>query len=233
MMLALILAQLMHTPAPFMTPTPVPVSERLVLQRDLDSANVGAQTRHDVLGAVVSDVTTGTDASVNADEPFPLGDGRALPIAILTFRAIDGGSIRADDSVRHLLAAMMTHNDANAADALLQRLGGIRAANASLRALGSTTLVFGAGGSMSATPSALAALIDASRNGSLLSSSSRTALLALLASFHASDLLFAVETHHLHTFVIVALHQAQGDAASARVVFHDVEDAVTKAATQF
>lgn len=132
---AFVLAQLMHTPAPFLTPTPTPISERVLLQRGLDDAAAHAKSVNAVLGATVLDLTTGAKASVDGHRSFPLGSARAIVMHALTAHTVGAGQ-----------SQQLT----------------VEQANTSLRAMGQTMLIGRDGATSFATPDALASFISSS-----------------------------------------------------------------------
>ena len=195
-MIAFLLAQLIPTPAPISIPTatPPPLSERAVLANGIDDAQVRAKNLGGTLGAVVIDLATGSSASVNADRSLPMQSVQKLPIAILIYRAIDAGTLRAsrpvevevgdtrtEYTVSELLALMVENSDNTAATALLRLLGGSDTANVALNALDYDGILIDPNDNGFAKPSVIAALLTDLHNGKLLSRGSQSALLEHLA----------------------------------------------------
>lgn len=176
-MMGMVLAQLLQTPRPLVTPAPLRATEGAVLVRALDDAAQRARRLHGVLGAIVVDLATGASAGHHADERFPLRGAQRLAIAVLAYRAIDAGQMRPSAT----LERMVLDNDAAAEATLLQALGGASAANADLRALGFGTIEVRQDDRGFATPATMASLLRAINSGPLLSDASRASLLALLA----------------------------------------------------
>jgi beta-lactamase class A len=194
--IAFLLAQLIPTPSPIAIPTatPPPISERALLSNGIDDAQAHARTLGGTLGAVIVDLATGSSASVNADQSLPMQSVQKLPIAILIYRAIDAGTLKASRAVRvevgntpaeytvsELIALMVENSDNTAATALLRMLGGSDAANAALHELNYDGILIDPNDNGFAKPSAIATLLTDLHNGKLLSGSSQSALLAHLA----------------------------------------------------
>ncbi len=158
------------TAFPLPSPTATSVSERGVLSDGLDSLAARAkQQTGGTLGAVVWDLATGVNIQRNAQLAFPMASVQKLPLAVLTFAAVDSGKLRLDESVelqprdivrqvspiadeyergrhsysvRELLTRMLQDSDNTAADAIYRILGGAEALNSSLDAIGIDGIVY-------------------------------------------------------------------------------------------
>ncbi len=146
------------------SPSPTPFSERGLLSSGLDAlaARVKAQTGG-TLGAVVWDLHNGINVQCNAQLAFPMASVQKLPLAVLTYAAIDSGEFQASQTIaiepadvvttvspiaqeyakgrraytlRELVARMLQDSDNTAADAIYRVLGGAQAINTSLTAMG-------------------------------------------------------------------------------------------------
>jgi PelA/Pel-15E family pectate lyase len=141
------------------------------------------------VGFAAVDLATGRALGLRAEQPFPTQSVFKLPIAVEVLLRVDAGKLRLDRAVEltradaragaatvtvpgrrtvgELLEAMVVSSDNVACDKLLALLGGPRAVDARMRALGvqGMTIRFseremGAGnGDNSATPAAVAALL--------------------------------------------------------------------------
>ncbi|HEV7179603.1 MAG TPA: serine hydrolase [Candidatus Baltobacteraceae bacterium] len=189
------------TPAPRPTST-APISERSMLDTQLDALSAQAlKTTGGTLGVVILDLGSGVRVERNAQMAFPLADLQRLPLAVLTYAAIDSGKVdpnRAGE-MRDLVARMLGVNDAAAANTLYADLGGADALNALLHAIGIDGVVyrtdeagleaqatagrtFAKGGDNAGSPDAIALMLTGLAKGELLSAPSRTALLDALAA---------------------------------------------------
>ena len=165
-----IVMQAIPTAVPLPSPTPTSVSERSVLSDGLDVLAARAkQETGGTLGAVIWDLGTGVNIQTSGEVAFPMASVQKLPLAVLTYAAIDDGKLRADQSIelqpadivkevspiaeeyqrgRHtysvheLVARMLQDSDNTAADALYRLLGGSQPINESLGALGIDGIVF-------------------------------------------------------------------------------------------
>ena len=195
------------SPAITQSATPRPLSERTMLQNGVADAQARARKLDGTLGAVVIDLATGATASLNADQSLPMQSVQKLPIVILIYRAIDDGkltpstdvTIQPHDIVRYasevadnypgrshytvseLAALAVEKSDNTAAQALLRLLGGAESANALLRALNYDAIVLDADDNGFAKPAMLATLLSDLQGGKLLSSTSQSAVLGMLA----------------------------------------------------
>ena len=210
MILALLLAQAIFTPGPIVTPPPAspsPLSERAAISQGLDEANAKAKSIGGTLGAVVIDLQTGSEADLNADEPFPMQSVQKLPIAVFMYRAIDDGRFKANQlitvthadlvpyvspvadafatrtsySISELLALMLEQSDNSAANVLLRLLGGADAVNARLRSLDYAGILIAPADAGYAKPATIAAFLSDLQAGKLMTVSSRASLLSLMS----------------------------------------------------
>lgn len=168
--LPLLAMQLVPTPVPTPSAVPTPVSERSVLSDRLDVLAARAKSETGgTLGAVIWDLGTGASVQRNGQMAFPMASVQKLPLAVLTYAAIDSGKLRADQqislkssdvvtqispiaqeyakgrrvyTVRELLDRMLKDSDNTAADALYRVLGGAADINTSLDALGFDGIVY-------------------------------------------------------------------------------------------
>jgi len=200
---------LFASPPVIATPAPTPSSERQLLRKGILDAGDRARAMGGVLGAVVIDFATGAVGELNGDVSMPMQSVQKLLIAIVTYGAVDRGTLALDsavtiepaDLVTHvspiadqfatgrktyrvdeLLHAMLVDSDNTAAKALTRTLGGIDALNARIRDLGFTTIVAGTDDDGVATPHAIGKVLTELVDGQLLRASSRAALVNTLAS---------------------------------------------------
>ncbi len=195
------------TPLIIQSATPRPLSERSMLENGIGDAQARARKLDGTLGAVVIDLATGSTASVNGDQSLPMQSVQKLPIAILIYRRVDAGTlastadvtiqqqdvvqnvsdvaenypVRTQYTVSELAALMIEKSDNTAAKALLRVLGGAESANASLRALNYDSIILDPDDNGFAKPAALGTLLSDLQSGKLLSPTSQTEVLGMLA----------------------------------------------------
>ena len=188
----LLIAQVV-TPPPSILPTPVSVSERAVLDRGLADAQAGAQALGGLLGASITDLTTGVDAQINGDQPFSMAQVQRLPLAVLVYRQVDagtlslaqpvpaGGSAAPASTLGDLVNRMLIDDDADAENAIMHVLRGEDAINATLHAHDFDGIFVESSDGGYASPVALTRLLSEVMTDTLLHSASSDALLASLA----------------------------------------------------
>ncbi|HTU69375.1 MAG TPA: serine hydrolase [Candidatus Baltobacteraceae bacterium] len=189
-MIALVLVALQPIgPSPLFTPTTAPISERAILEEEMQSAQARAKTLGATLGVRIVDLTTGATASSGGDVNLPMAGVQRLALAIVTMRAVDAGELALTQSldgvtVRDLISRMVMDNDYASANALIQALGGGDAVNARLRALGFDAVFVAPDDAGYATPNALARLLSQLVNGGLLAPASTKLLLNEMKTMH-------------------------------------------------
>jgi beta-lactamase class A len=188
-MIALLLSQLPPVPTPpaaIFTPTPAPISERVALESGLGDATARAKALGGMLGVTIVDVTTGATVESNGDANLPMAGVQHLPIALLVYRAIDDGHMQMTRDTRGLLSRMLNNDDDEAADTLLDQLGGSEAANAQLRAIGYQAIFLVPNDAGYSTPTALAGFLGDIVQGKLLTAVSTKAFLNQLGGVSAA-----------------------------------------------
>ncbi|HUA09604.1 MAG TPA: serine hydrolase [Candidatus Acidoferrales bacterium] len=159
-------------PSPIFTPTTSPISERSVLESGLDDAVARAKALGGTLGVTIVDLSTGASAQRNGDANMPMAGVQHLPIALLVYRAIEAGRLSMTRDTHGLLSRMIDNDDSEAANLLLERLGGSEAANAQLRALGYPAIFLVPNDAGYASSSALVQLLADLVQGKLLDAKS-------------------------------------------------------------
>ena len=188
-MIGLVLALIpgVTTPPPaIFTPSPAPISERVVLETGLGDALARAKALGGTLGVTIIDITTGASVTSNGDQNLPMAGVQHLPIALLVYRAIEAGHLSMTHDMHGLLSRMLDNDDSEAANLLLDQLGGSEAANAQLRALGYPAIFLVPNDAGYASPNALAQLLSDLAQNKLLGAKATVELLRTLAGVGTS-----------------------------------------------
>ena len=183
-MIGLLIAAIPPVPTPeppIFSPTATPVSERAVLAAGVNDASARAKALGGLLGVTIVDVTTGATVASNGDANLPMASVEHLPIAVLVYRAIAAGTLSMTRDMHGLLSRMLDDDDDEAANTLLDQLGGSEAANAQLRAMGFRSIFLVPNDAGYATPNALAALFGELAQGKLLDPKETKELLSAFA----------------------------------------------------
>jgi beta-lactamase class A len=186
-------AQVFPTISPIETPTPVTISERVILDSGLADAAARAKSIGASLGVQVLDLTTGASAQRDASSGYPMAGTAKLPLAILAYRAVDSAKLSLTKkpagtgaAIQELLGRMLVQDDAAAQSVLTSALGGTDAVNTQLRELGYDTIFLAPDGTGFAPPDALARLLANLAEGKLLHPASTKSLIEELMKVKTS-----------------------------------------------
>ena len=173
--------QTFTTPAPIVTPSRAPLSERGVLDARLADAAARAQALGGTLGVVVIDTATGVTAERNALSVMQLAGVQNVAIALAAYEQVDRHHLTLDRTLGATIARTLDGGDPAAVAALVQTLGGVGQIDASLRDDGLDGITLAEDGRATGSARTVATLFTKLFQGDLLSPSSRTALVAALA----------------------------------------------------
>lgn len=175
-MIGLLLAAIpLVTPAPLIaTPTPGPISERVVLQNGIDAAQARASALGATLGVTIVDLTTGASAMRNGDANLPMGSVQNLIVVALAYRD-------AEAPAQDVVSRALLDDDGGAAKELIGLSGGAEALNNELRALAFDAIFIAPRDGGYASPNALARFLSALAGGEFLVPPATKSMLDLLA----------------------------------------------------
>ncbi|MBD5653788.1 MAG: serine hydrolase [Candidatus Eremiobacteraeota bacterium] len=189
------------TPTPTAIPTPPPLTSEARIDRlrarieDISRAAPGR------LGVTIVDTSLGTHVAVRGSEAFPLATTYRIAVALTAFRRVDQHRFELSDrtlvtssgfSITYweLVRAMLVGSDRTASDAVLRAVGGPSAVQGVLDRLGFRGFSMGKsqGGNLdrTATPDAVAALLQGIAEQRLLHEDSTYELLTMLENVRAS-----------------------------------------------
>lgn len=210
--------QVKDTPSPVNSVTPLALTQE-ILPLKSQVQTLAANNPKLQPGVFIVDLNTGTYIDINSRSPLPAASTIKVPILVALFKEVDEGKIRLDENltlqaemiatgsgnlqyqklgtqftVLELATKMITISDNTATNMLIARLGGQEVLNQRFRAWGLTTTALrnalpDLGGTNTASPQELAALMAMINQGQLVSLPSRDRILSIMQSNEINSLL--------------------------------------------